>query len=263
MDKTVEQVEVVVDEAMLAPLGWAITEVRARLVTEPTSSGKVVQSVSVAGTAVFDPEEWVDRFSQLGDAPHVMVTLQGRDLPGLSLAGLLIRDRIGITTRQSVRFTETSRPWHVGDPVAASVLTVRITGYDLDSTRLVTFGTPAEPHTVLPVTVIDETTRPAMRVSAIAHAEIAGSGLTENLGLSLSGVVELDPADDADVPVFDVEITDETDFLLLKNKVQLFGRVSATHRRDPTFLACFTADVHGFAGTPTRAVVRIRDAAVR
>ncbi|SDS47005.1 hypothetical protein [Actinoplanes derwentensis] len=275
-DKTVESVEVSVDEDMLAPLGWAIPDVRARLVTKRILGSNLAQSVSVAGTAQFIAEDWTDRFKGTGRAPHVLVALGCHARKGLSRLSVLIEENAEGAAKRPTRFTETSDMWIVTDPIAAADLTVRITGYDLDRPHQ-SFGLPEDPHTLLPVTVIDESTRPSMRVHAMASAEITGHGLNEELRLNVDGIIELGspeelkadrraPAARLDVPGFVVEVTDDSDFLLLKRTIKFDGTIvtdeqAGTPRRSPAFVAGFHTGVGDFAGTAAQVTLRVRDAA--
>jgi hypothetical protein len=177
-----------------------------------------------------------------------------------------------ITTVSTVdRLCRWNRVW-----IAATV-PVPVAGYDLDSVQS-SFGLDSEQVTALPVTVVDESTWPSLRVTAQVTAQITGSELRVHIegriepgstgellaDLALHGPTWRDTgATRLRVPGFVVEITDDTDFLLEKRSIDLHGTVTVDdgERRPARFAAGMRAACGLFAGTPAHVVLRIRDAA--
>ncbi|WP_229068790.1 hypothetical protein [Actinoplanes sp. DH11] len=286
VDKNIEPVAVDVDNLALEPLGWTAHDIRARLVTEQLSAGLVGQRVAVSGTAQFTESAWADRFSGDSAAPQVLLTLNRRGSGLLPSYAKVIAEGATAAARRPIRFTETSETWTGSQPLTADDLEVRVTGYDFDSVPL-SFKLPSGAAANLPVTVVDESTWPSLQVKAMAVAEVGQDQFGTELRVDIEGIIELGTvqellADHAahprtpydrlrdvprlSVPGLVIEVTDDTDFLLAKRAIRLFGAVTADEttaapQRAPRFVAGLRVGSAGLAGEPAQVVVRVLDAA--
>ncbi|WP_457190931.1 hypothetical protein [Nocardioides sp. P5_E3] len=287
-DKTVEDVRVEVDGLALAIRGWQVEEMRARLVTQARGDGEFRQQVVVAGRLRFQPEQWSDRF-----APDEWASIP---LLALSLAGapsshrpLLIETALDAGKRPR-GVSEASTPWYCRVPLTSADFTLLVTAYDwqeIDS-RL---ELPTTDNVTLPVEVIDETSRDAIRLRPrIVTGHVCGGDDGDELRVVVEGTAEFgnvaellatylddeaahrDPDSTLEAvapfevaaPELEIEVLDETGFLLERREHTFYGYVAvgkagSLPRRQPQWIAEMSGALNAYAGVPARLIVRIVD----
>ncbi|MFD0036107.1 hypothetical protein ACFVIZ_00485 [Streptomyces anulatus] len=296
MGKKIEELEVKTDELALSLVGWQVENVRARLVTDSFDDTHF-QEIVVSGTARFLKEDWSDRFTRGEDddyPPTLLLGLGPVDRPELVSYTHALLETVRKAGKRPVRFSESSRTWECSKPVKPEQIALHMTSFDLEETGLGLVW-PSSKTKPLPVELVDETVHEAVRLKpTTCDASIVGKKRDATLQVRLGGFAEFgsarelladfiameswrgdEPGDDYDVedecpfevsmPGIAVEVLDDTDFLLDKCEVSLYGRVpvgegAALPSRQPRWIAQCSFDLDDLSGVPTRVVVRVLDA---
>ncbi|MFF2234111.1 hypothetical protein [Streptomyces anulatus] len=296
MGKKIEELEVKVDELALSLVGWQVENVRARLVTDSFDDTHF-QEIVVSGTARFLKEDWSDRFTRGEDddyPPTLLLGLSPVDRPELVSYTHALLETVKKAGKRPVRFSESSRIWECSKPVKPEQIALHMTSFDLEETGLGLVW-PSSKTKSLPVELVDETVHEAVRLKpTTCDATVVGKKRDATLQVRLGGFAEFgsarelladfiameswrgdEPGDDYDVedecpfevsmPGIAVEVLDDTDFLLDKCEVSLYGRVpvgegAALPSRQPRWIAQCSFDLDDLSGVPTRVVVRVLDA---
>ncbi|MFY0514836.1 hypothetical protein ACOMD4_31275 [Streptomyces anulatus] len=296
MGKKIEELEVKTDELALSLVGWQVENVRARLVTDSFDDTHF-QEIVVSGTARFLKEDWSDRFTRGEDddyPPTLLLGLGPVDRPELVSYTHALLETVRKAGKRPVRFSESSRTWECSKPVKPEQIALHMTSFDLEETGLGLVW-PSSKTKPLPVELVDETVHEAVRLKpTTCDATIVGKKRDATLQVRLGGFAEFgsarelladfiameswrgdEPGDDYDVedecpfevsmPGIAVEVLDDTDFLLDKCEVSLYGRVpvgegAALPSRQPRWIAQCSFDLDDLSGVPTRVVVRVLDA---
>ncbi|MGC5535618.1 hypothetical protein [Streptomyces sp. SR-10] len=296
MGKKIEELEVKTDELALSLVGWQVENVRARLVTDSFDDTHF-QEIVVSGTARFLKEDWSDRFTRGEDddyPPTLLLGLSPVDRPELVSYTHALLETVKKAGKRPVRFSESSRTWECSKPVKPEQIALHMTSFDLEETGLGLVW-PSSKTKPLPVELVDETVHEAVRLKpTTCDATIVGKKRDATLQVRLGGFAEFgsarelladfiameswrgdEPGDDYDVedecpfevsmPGIAVEVLDDTDFLLDKCEVSLYGRVpvgegAALPSRQPRWIAQCSFDLDDLSGVPTRVVVRVLDA---
>lgn len=296
MGKKIEELEVKTDELALSLVGWQVENVRARLVTDSFDDTHF-QEIVVSGTARFLKEDWSDRFARGEDddyPPTLLLGLSPVDRPELVSYTHALLETVRKAGKRPVRFSESSRTWECSKPVEPEQIALHMTSFDLEETGLGLVW-PSSKTKPLPVELVDETVHEAVRLKpTTCDATIVGKKRDATLQVRLGGFAEFgsarelladfiameswrgdEPGDDHDVedecpfevsmPGIAVEVLDDTDFLLDKCEVSLYGRVpvgegAALPSRQPRWIAQRSFDLDDLSGVPTRVVVRVLDA---
>ncbi|MGW5988211.1 hypothetical protein ACWFRT_02420 [Streptomyces anulatus] len=296
MGKKIEELEVKVDELALSLVGWQVENVRARLVTDSFDDTHF-QEIVVSGTARFLKEDWSDRFTRGEDddyPPTLLLGLSPVDRPELVSYTHTLLETVKKAGKRPVRFSESSRIWECSKPVKPEQIALHMTSFDLEETGLGLVW-PSSKTKSLPVELVDETVHEAVRLKpTTCDATVVGKKRDATLQVRLGGFAEFgsarelladyiameswrgdEPGDDYDVedecpfevsmPGIAVEVLDDTDFLLDKCEVSLYGRVpvgegAALPSRQPRWIAQCSFDLDDLSGVPTRVVVRVLDA---
>jgi hypothetical protein len=158
--------------------------------------------------------------------------------------------------------------------------------------RVEDFRMPLKEVAELPVDLVDETTSPSIRPSSTvvaAHVRRAPEGSSDDIRVHLEGQFQFGSADEllADfaaksswnemaaqdpesypleihLPKLEVEILDETGFILRKEEADFYGRAripepGMSPGRPARWHAYVGDDLDGYAGRPARVVVRFVD----
>ncbi|MFD8426788.1 hypothetical protein ACFV1R_04185 [Streptomyces coelicoflavus] len=296
MGKKIEELDVEVDELALSLVGWQVENVRARLVTDSFDDTHF-QEIVVSGTARFLREDWADRFSRDEDddyPPTLLLGLSPVDRPELISYTHALLETIKKVGKRPVRFSQSSSTWECSKPVKPEEVRLQVTSFDLGETDL-DLTWPSAKTKPLPAELIDETVHEAARLKpTTCNATIVGKKRDASLQMRIGGFAEFGsakelladliameswrgdaPEDEHDVeaecpfevplPGIAVEVLDETDFLLDKREVSLYGRIpvgegAALPSRQPRWIAQFPFDLGDLSGKPTRVVVRVLDA---
>ncbi|MEV7113205.1 hypothetical protein [Streptomyces anulatus] len=296
MGKKIEELEVKTDELALSLVGWQVENVRARLVTDSFDDTHF-QEIVVSGTARFLKEDWSDRFTRGEDddyPPTLLLGLSPVDRPELVSYTHALLETVKKAGKRPVRFSESSRTWECSKPVKPEQIALHMTSFDLEETGLGLVW-PSSRTKPLPVELVDETVHEAVRLKpTTCDATIVGKKRDATVQVRLGGFAEFgsarelladfiameswrgdEPDDDYDVedecpfevsmPGIAVEVLDDTDFLLDKCEVSLYGRVpvgegAALPSRQPRWIAQCSFDLDDLSGVPTRVVVRVLDA---
>ncbi|MFC8623216.1 hypothetical protein [Streptomyces anulatus] len=296
MGKKIDELEVKTDELALSLVGWQVENVRARLVTDSFDDTHF-QEIVVSGTARFLKEDWSDRFTRGEDddyPPTLLLGLSPVDRPELVSYTHALLETVKKAGKRPVRFSESSRTWECSKPVKPEQIALHMTSFDLEETGLGLVW-PSSKTKPLPVELVDETVHEAVRLKpTTCDATVVGKKRDATLQVRLGGFAEFgsarelladfiameswrgdEPGDDYDVedecpfevsmPGIAVEVLDDTDFLLDKCEVSLYGRVpvkegAALPSRQPRWIAQCSFDLDDLSGVPTRVVVRVLDA---
>ncbi|MFD6477356.1 hypothetical protein ACFWEH_28085 [Streptomyces anulatus] len=296
MGKKIEELEVKVDELALSLVGWQVENVRAWLVTDSFDDTHF-QEIVVSGTARFLKEDWSDRFTRGEDddyPPTLLLGLSPVDRPELVSYTHTLLETVKKAGKRPVRFSESSRIWECSKPVKPEQIALHMTSFDLEETGLGLVW-PSSKTKSLPVELVDETVHEAVRLKpTTCDATVVGKKRDATLQVRLGGFAEFgsarelladyiameswrgdEPGDDYDVedecpfevsmPGIAVEVLDDTDFLLDKCEVSLYGRVpvgegAALPSRQPRWIAQCSFDLDDLSGVPARVVVRVLDA---
>lgn len=287
-DKTVEKLDVEVDELGLSLLGWDV-EGRGRLLTRKSDDNYHAQRVAISVTAKFFPEDWDDRFTRFGDegddaeVPQLLLTLNrsASDLiPGcVELLGYLTN--VKEVGESALRLSEKSGTWLTEDPIHADEIELRISAFDLSITRLPAWLLlpPMQPK-ALPIEIIDETRvlsitthvtsakadlglrvtsgivhKPSIRVRLEGAFEVLSEQLAESPRTRSGGVA---------VPSMKLEVLDDEGFLLDTEKLDFYcviPIVAATGapRRQPRWVVHWEKEFEDYVGEPTHLSIRIQD----
>ncbi|MEV7656448.1 hypothetical protein AB0O39_19985 [Streptomyces anulatus] len=296
MGKKIEELEVKTDELALSLVGWQVENVRARLVTDSFDDTHF-QEIVVSGTARFLKEDWSDRFTRGEDddyPPTLLLGLNPVDRPELVSYTHALLETVRKAGKRPVRFSESSRTWECSKPVKPEQIALHMTSFDLEETGLGLVW-PSPKTKPLPVELVDETVHEAVRLKpTTCDATVVGKKRDATLQVRLGGFAAFgsarelladfiameswrgdEPGDDYDIedecpfevsmPGIAVEVLDDTDFLLDKREVSLYGRVpvgegAALPSRQPRWIAQCSFDLDDLSGVPTRVVVRVLDA---
>lgn len=296
MGKKIEELNVEVDELALSLVGWQVENVRARLVTDSFDDTHF-QEIVVSGTARFLREDWSDRFSRDEDdsyPPTLLLGLSPVDRPELAVYTYALLETIRKAGKRPVRFSRSSSSWECSKPVKPEKIKLQVTSFDVSETDL-DLAWPSAKTRPLPVELIDETAHEGVRLKLTAcDATIVGKKRDASLQMRLGGFFEFGsakelladlfaveswrgdaPEDEHEIkaecpfevplPGLAVEVLDESDFLLDKREVSLYGRIpvgegAALPTRQPRWIAQFPFDLDELSGEPTRVVVRVLDA---
>ncbi|MFE5806215.1 hypothetical protein [Streptomyces sp. NPDC056491] len=289
-NKTVQPIDVEVDELSLSLLGWQIDEIEARLVTTTYGKNDHFQEVAVSGTARFLGEDWTDRFSGGDHAPVLLLSLGRAGAPTAPGYDRVVIETVKKVSKRPQRFSEKSTSWECKKPLAPEEITLRITALDMEEIDS-GLALPSSKYSAVPLEVIDESTHTAVRLAVTtSSAHILRDEYDSRLRVHLAGSAEFGTADqllaahlaaedwrDEDATLEDecpfsvplpglvVEILEEGGFLLTKREISLYGSIPVDESgklpsRRPRWVADAGDDLGEYAGTPARVIVRIVDA---
>lgn len=292
--KTAENLNIFVEELALSLVGWQVEEAQARLITEPTYGDDYEQQIAVSATFRFLSEDWTDRFSDSSYAQEAFLTLNQRRNPApTSNYRWVVLEKIKKAKKGLIRVSAKTDPWTCSKPLSPEDLDLRLTAYDLDDVSDLYINSKLslpEPTSSVEVTVVDETTVPAIRTKVVAasaylskgeykstitmHAEgIFEFGGPEDLLKCYLGESEWDDEDatvvgtapfEVDVPEIKFEILDESGFLLEDRTCTFSGHIPVDEhgnvpRRQPRWIGRDVIDLDDLPGEPSRVVVRVID----
>ncbi|MGW6979116.1 hypothetical protein ACWGE1_06650 [Streptomyces sp. NPDC054932] len=289
-NKTVQPLELEVDELSLSLLGWQIDEIEARLVTTTYGKKDHFQEIALSGTARFLGEDWSDRFSGGDYAPALLLAVGRTGSPTAPRYKRVLMETVKKVSKRPQRFSEKSSSWECKTPLTPEEITLRITALDVEEIDS-DFALPAKKFSVLPVEVIDESTHAGVRLTVTtssAHVlrdtydaqlrvHLAGTADFGTPGQLLAAHLAADDWRDEDstledecpfevsMPGLVVEVLEEGGFLLGKREISLYGSIPVGESgklpaRRPRWIADAGDDLDEYAGPPARVLVRIVDA---
>ncbi|MFJ2598982.1 hypothetical protein [Streptomyces erythrochromogenes] len=290
-DTMVQRLDLEVDEASLSRLGWQIDEVEIRLVTTTYSEWEHHQEIELSGTARFHGEDWTDRFGR-GDYAPVLLLAAGRTgEPVPPQYKRLVMETVTEVSGRPRQLSETSSPWVCETPLTPEEITLRITAVDVEEIDS-DFDLAPVQHTVLPVEVIDASTRTgAVRLTVTtSSAHLLHDPYDTRLRVHLAGSAafgapaellaahlavhdwrDQDPTFEdqcpfkVSLPGLVVEVRREEGTVMRETEVSLDGSIPVSEAgelpaRRPRWMADVCDDLLYGAPAPARVVVRIVDA---
>jgi hypothetical protein len=283
MAKTITNLTVLHDTPGLLDLGWQVEDFRARLVTDVYDSDHY-HSIAVSGTLSFLPDAWRDRFGQTAYTcpPLVWVQLPGDD--GSALAMELHSPKIMKASGGPVRLSASETIGETRRPLDADDMTVKLAAFDsVNAGGRTTL--PPEDYVALPIELIDEVSRPGIRLRPEITAEYSRKKKTGHLTTvgtaEIGSVTELFLAHAADleedlevddlndhcpfevrVPQIQYQMYDDTGFMLRDWQADTYLEVPVSESerkplRQPRWYSDFALDED--LGKPARIVARIID----
>ncbi|WP_327732567.1 hypothetical protein OG749_45180 [Streptomyces nojiriensis] len=290
-DKTVQRLDPEVDELALSRLGWQIDEIEARLLTTTYTEWEHHQEIELSGTARFLGEDWSDRFGGGDHAPALLLAVGRTGSPVPPQYKRLVMETAAKVSERPRDLFEKSSSWECESPLTPEEITLRITALDVEEIES-DFDLAPVGHSVLPVEVVDESTRTgAVRLTVTtssAHVlhdpydsrlrvHLAGSavfGAPEQLLAAHLAVHDWRDQDstlqeqcpfEVSLPGLVVEILGEGGSLLREAEVSLYGGIPVGEAgklpaRRPRWIADVEDDLRDFARPPARVMVRIVDA---
>lgn len=290
-DKTVQRLDLDVDELSLSPLGWQIEEIQAHLVTTTYSEWEHHQEIELSGTARFHGEEWSDRFGGGDYAPALLLAVGRTGSPVPPQYKRLVMETVTKLSERPRHLSEKSSSWECESPLSPEEITLRITAMDAEEIES-DFGLAPGKHSVLPVEVIDESTQTAAVqltvTTSSAHVlhdlydsrlrvHLAGGavfGAPEQLLAAHLAVHDWRDQDSTledecpfgvSLPGLVVETLGEGGALIRETEIDLSGSIPVGEAgelpaRSPRWIADAEHDLDHSARLPTRVIVRIVDA---
>ncbi|MFD3472340.1 hypothetical protein ACFWWM_39705 [Streptomyces sp. NPDC058682] len=190
-DKTVQRLDLDVDERSLSHLGWRIDEIEARLITTTYGEWEHHQEIALSATARFRGEDWSDRFGRGDYAPALLLEIGRTGSPTPPQYKRLVMETVPKVSERPWRISETSSSWERESPLAPEEITLRITALDVEEIES-DFDLAPEKHTVLPIEVIDESTQTsAVRLTVTtSSANVLHDPWDSRLRVHLAGSAE-------------------------------------------------------------------------
>ncbi|MFJ6486571.1 MULTISPECIES: hypothetical protein [unclassified Streptomyces] len=290
-DKTVQRLELEVDEPSLSQLGWRIDEIGARLITTTYGEWEHYQEIELSGTARFLGQDRSDRFGGGDYAPALLLAVGRTGSPTPPLYKRLVMETVTTLSERPWRLCEKSSSWECESPLAPEEITLRITALDLEEIES-DFDLAPEKHTVLPVEVIDKSTQISavrLTVSTIS-AHLLHDPYDSRLRVHLAGSVEIGAPEellavhlaahdwrdqdstledecpfDVSLPGLVVEALGGDGALLSETEISFYGSIPVGEAgelpvRGPRWIADTGYDLPYTAPEPVRVIVRIVDA---
>ncbi|WP_314254425.1 hypothetical protein [Streptomyces sp. DSM 40907] len=290
-DRTVQRLDLEVDEPALSHLGWQIDEIEARPVTTTYSEWEHHQEIELSGTARFLGEHWSDRFGGGDYAPALLLAVGRTGSPIPPQYKRLVMETVTKVSEHPRHLCEKSSSWECESPLTPGEITLRITALDVEEIEA-DFDLAPVKHSVLPVEVIDQSTQTgAVRLTVTtSSANLLHDPYDTRLRVHLAGSVVLGAPEqllaahlaahdwrdqdstledqcpfDVSLPGLVVETLGEGGSLLRATEISLYGSIPVGEAgelptRRPRWTADVCDDLHYCAPPPTRVIVRIVDA---
>jgi hypothetical protein len=277
MAKRIVDVPVEVDDVALSKRGWSAVEARARIATDTWSS------LSVSLTLEFSMEGWRSRFKDpdLMLSP-VVVEISGNNLGETSYIDSLvwrpepaIAGQVRVSVSGTINYSDT--------PLKAADLTLKLTSFDAADTLVgirplpvvarsldVEFEEAASNLGVMDLEVdVDAYVSRARESDEDVVVLVRGAATLASYSKLVEATAKRDAGHDTgefelNLPDIEVDVVDDTDFLLHRFSVthymEVRGRSEAdVPKRPAEWIDFLTVDVNDLAGEPTKAVVRLVD----
>ncbi|MFF4393989.1 hypothetical protein ACFY0G_46010 [Streptomyces sp. NPDC001552] len=289
-DKTVQRLDLEVDERSLSHLGWRIDEIEARLITTTYGEWEHHQEIALTATARFLGEDWSDRFGGGDCAPALLLEIGRTGSSTPPLYKRLVLETVTKVSERPQRICETSSSWERESPLAPEQITLRITALDVEEIES-DFDLAPEKHSMLPIEVIDESTQTsAVRLAVTTSSanvlhdlwdsrlrvHLAGSavfGAPEELLAAHLAAHDWRDQDstledvcpfEVSLPGLVVEVLEEGGTLLREMEISFYGSIPVGEAgelpaRRPRWIADAIYDLPRTTREPARVIVRIVD----
>ncbi|WP_405442153.1 hypothetical protein OG373_33225 [Streptomyces avidinii] len=290
-DRTVQRLDLEIDEPSLSHLGWRADEIEAHLVTTTYGEWEHHQEIELCGTVRFLGEDWSDRFGGGSYAPALLLAVGRTGSPVPPQYKRLVMETVTKVSERPRHLSEKSTSWECESPLTPEEITLRITALDVEEIES-DFALAPEKASVLPVEVIDESRRTgAVRLTVTtSSAHVLHDPYDSRLRVHLAGsavfgapeqllaahlaahdwrdqdsTLENECPFDVSLPGLVVEIREEGGFLLRATEISLYGSIPVGEAgglpaRRPRWMADVGEDLHDSARPPAHVIVRIVDA---